>query len=208
MLRQLLAAAAQSTNDINENGNVVVDDDDDVFAPEDIVKPAASAFSALRGEEDDDDDNSQSPDEDEAEEKADGPAMNSVLSDLAKERAQRERQRQRQQQQESTAAKKKKPKKKGRRLGVAKKVEPKQQEDESLDDLDDMAFLDAQINKVQTSHGRQIDARGSNYRTIMNGVLLAKPTPAEKTKDARASSALQEKLKQAQDGRKAKTKKK
>jgi hypothetical protein len=42
----------------------------------------------------------------------------------------------------------------------------------------------------------------------MNGILLSKPKPPEKKRDARASSALQSKLKQAQKGRQAKGKKK
>ena len=42
---------------------------------------------------------------------------------------------------------------------------------ENLDDLDDMAFLDAQVEKVQNSHGRQVAGSGKSYRTIVNGIL-------------------------------------
>jgi len=78
-----------------------------------------------------------------------------------------------------------------------------------LDDLDDMAFLDAQIEKVQTSHGRKIEATGSNYKTIVNGILISKPKVDTKPKkDTRAASALNSKIRQAQEGRKSKKKKK
>lgn len=184
--------------------------------PVETIEPTPSAFSALQldGDYDEDDDTESGYTQcaktaNEASVEGAKPDMNNVLSGLARERAQREKQKK---QQEKAAAKtppaKKKPapKKKGK-LGGTKKAQPK--EDEGLDDLDDMAFLDAQINKVQTSHGRTINASGSSYKTIMNGVLMAKPNrPAEKKKDAKAAAALHVKLKNAQDGRKAKNKKK
>lgn len=76
------------------------------------------------------------------------------------------------------------------------------------DDLDDMAFLDAQIEKVQTSHGKKVEGSGKTYRTIINGILLEKPKRDEVKKDAKASAALKAKLKKAEDDRKAKTKSK
>ena len=42
----------------------------------------------------------------------------------------------------------------------------------------------------------------------MNGIIISKPKQVEKKKDPRAAAALQFKLKQAQDGRRVKGKKK
>ena len=68
-------------------------------------------------------------------------------------------------------SKKKKAKSKGQNLGGTK--QPRQAESiDHLDDLDDMAFLDAQIEKVQTSHGRTIDASGKGYRTIVSPLCI------------------------------------
>lgn len=76
------------------------------------------------------------------------------------------------------------------------------------DDLDDMAFLDSQIEQVQTSHGRKVEGKGS-YRTIINGMLISKPNPVVgSTSDPRKKSALNAKLKQAAEQRKSKGKKK
>jgi len=79
---------------------------------------------------------------------------------------------------------------------------------EDFNDLDDMAFLDAQIEKVQTSHGRKVEGTGSNYRSLMNGILIARPEPPEKKRDLGASGALNAKIKQAKQNRKPKKKKK
>lgn len=126
--------------------------------------------------------------------------MNTLLADLAKERAARQ-----QNAAPSKGAqkntKKSKKKKSGKKLGGTQ-IKSKPEKDETLDDLDDMAFLDAQIEKVQTSHGRKIDASGSNYKTIVNGILISKPKPKdEKKKNTRASKVLNEKLKSAQQSR-------
>ena len=81
--------------------------------------------------------------------------------------------------------------------------------EESNDHIeDDMAFLDAEIEKVQNSHGRKIEATGKNYRTIVNGILLAKPKSVEKVRDQRATCALRSKLKKAENDRKVKSSKK
>ena len=137
------------------------------------------------------------------------PSMNATLHPLATQREERQHANERatpQQVRPSTS----KPKRKGNRLGGKPKAKPapksKTQTEEDLDDLDDMAFLDAQIDKVQNSHGRQIDGKGS-YKTIMNGILISKPAPKQPKKDAAASSALRSKLRQAQDDRKSKKKK-
>lgn len=77
--------------------------------------------------------------------------------------------------------------------------------DDVLDD--DLAFLNAEIDKVQNSHGRKVVGTGSNYRTIVNGILIAKPKAQGKKKNERASTALKAKLKEAQSSRRAKGKK-
>jgi hypothetical protein len=105
-------------------------------------------------------------------------------------------------------AERKKTKNKGQKLGFStsnNKNENTATADDIPDDLDDMAFLDSQIEKVQSSHGRKVDGKGE-YRTIVNGILISKPTLREREKDQQASSALRAKLKQTQDGRKAKRK--
>jgi ATP-dependent RNA/DNA helicase IGHMBP2 len=138
------------------------------------------------------------------------PTMNQVLGSLARQRAQHNKERRR------TAAAsiqsnpnptrqspKSKNKKKAQNVG-SKKPSP-QVEDKGMDDLDDMAFLDAQIDKVQNSHGRTVSGKGG-YKSIVNGILLARPKEREAPKNTRA--ALQSKLKDSQDGRKAKLKSK
>jgi len=130
------------------------------------------------------------------------PASNNLLGNLAKERAAR----QKQALQTPAASKKSKSKKKtAQKVGGSKKQAalPK---DDSLGDLDDMAFLDAQIDKVQNSHGRTVKGKGS-YRTVINGILIAKPAPQEKIKNTKASASLQAKLKEAEGDRKTKMKK-
>lgn len=109
----------------------------------------------------------------------------------------------------SSKAKKKKKKKKGGGKGggggaSAAAGESEKTEDEDIDD--DLAFLDAQIEQVQTSHGRKVEGSGKAYKSIINGVLLAKPEPRAPKKDIRAQNALKEKLKKAGDDRKAKGK--
>ena len=75
-------------------------------------------------------------------------------------------------------------------------------------ELDDLAFLDAQIEAVQTSHGRKVEGSGKGYRSIINGMLIEKPPPPERRRDARAAIALKSRLKEAEAGRKTKGKKK
>ena len=173
------------------------------------IDRAAPQFAALNIDDDADDD-----DEGEdyvvevakpvgADAVAEVPVSN-LLSSLAAERMARERQRLAVTRKPSS----KMPKKHGGKLGGTKKGAPPSKDDNDLDGLDDMAFLDAQIDKVQNSHGRKIDARGTGYRTIVNGILLDKPKPEGKKKDDRAAAALQKKLQQAQADRKTKSKKK
>eukprot|EP00537_Pseudo-nitzschia_pungens_P007889 CAMPEP_0172377752 /NCGR_PEP_ID=MMETSP1060-20121228/69070_1 /TAXON_ID=37318 /ORGANISM="Pseudo-nitzschia pungens, Strain cf. cingulata" /LENGTH=1157 /DNA_ID=CAMNT_0013105461 /DNA_START=1692 /DNA_END=5165 /DNA_ORIENTATION=+ len=142
---------------------------------------------------------------------------NSLLAQLAKERASRQQQQRKQHQQAQSKApaastkkkKKKKPNKsKGQRLGGGippKKAPPK--EDLGLDDLDDMAFLDAQIEKAQNTHGRKVQGSGKQYRTIVNGILNSRPEPKAKPKNSNASDALRSKLNEAGKARRKKTKK-
>ena len=127
---------------------------------------------------------------------------NQLLADVAKERRQRFH---------STAATpakastKNKVKKGGQKLGgtiVSTQPRP------IPDDIDDMTFLDTQIEQVQNSHGRKVEGKGS-YRTIVNGILISKPTPNKlMTPDPKKKYALNAKLKQAAEDRKGKGKKK
>lgn len=176
----------------------------------DDPKPVASTFGQLTI-----DDNSSSESGDEQD------TSNGILKQLAKEREERRQQREHQQreqlQQQPVASnkKKKKKKKKQKSSGGQKKNQQKSEldDDENLDDLDDMAFLDAQIDKQQSSHGRKIDAKGNGYRSIINGVLLSTPqSRSEETKATRkntaATSSLQAKIKSSANSRKVKSKKK
>ena len=143
------------------------------------------------------------------EQASESKSSNGLLAELAKERANRESQnagiphaagRQAHKQ-------KKKAKKKGQKLGGKAKHINQNDEIPGSDEMDDMAFLDAQIEKNQNSHGRTIQGKGQSYRTVMNGILISKPKPQEKQRNAKATAVLQSKLKQKQDGRKAQTKK-
>jgi hypothetical protein len=166
------------------------------------VASTPSAFSALHVESDD---SSEASNASTKEQQAD-------VKPLAKQRQQRHIQQSKQTGQSKTVqeggGKKKKTKNKGQKLGFStsnNKNENTATADDIPDDLDDMAFLDSQIEKVQSSHGRKVDGKGE-YRTIVNGILISKPTLREREKDQQASSALRAKLKQTQDGRKAKRK--
>jgi ATP-dependent RNA/DNA helicase IGHMBP2 len=175
----------------------------------------ASAFTALLELDDDSDSNDEggpqesSPRTEAAARSNDSiPAANQMLADLARERAEREKLKQGEA--NSKPAPTNKPKKKEQqKLGGAKlKQPPPAKVDEKLDDLDDMAFLDTQIQRSQNSHGRKVSGSGKGYRTIVNGMLNSKAAPREAPKNTTASSALQSKLKKAQDDRKSKSKKK
>jgi len=126
--------------------------------------------------------------------------INNLLGSLAKERESRVLEKDKLQ---------KKKTKKGDKVGgpKGKKKKKKKCEDSNLDDLDEMAFLDAQIEKVQSSHGRKIEASGDNYKSIVNGILISKSRPREKVKNERSSTVLKEKIKKAQHNRRAKKKK-
>jgi ATP-dependent RNA/DNA helicase IGHMBP2 len=128
---------------------------------------------------------------------------NQLLADLAKERQQRLKSLSL----KSTAsAKSIKTSKSGKKLGGTAVALPPLKH--LSDNLDDMAFLDSQIEQVQTSHGRKVEGKGS-YRTIINGMLISKPNPVEgSTSDPRKKSALNAKLKQAAEERRSKGKKK
>jgi len=192
-------------------------EDDETDAEENELEVLAS-FDVLQIDEESDGGDSVEEEYKQADQEV-GPvaSANTILGDLANERAERLRQQKKNSKEAvsngpatSSKKKKKKKKKKGQKLGGAKKKPPaelKEEKDAAPDDLDDMAFLDAQIEKVQNSHGRKFEGKGG-YRTVMNGILLAKPEPPEAKKDARATQALQSKLKQAQNDRKAKSKKK
>jgi ATP-dependent RNA/DNA helicase IGHMBP2 len=172
--------------------------------------PLASAFTAL-------DDDSDSDDDEEDATKPSKPAYsaassaipetNSLLATLAKERAERDNAKQREEQAKLGAKSKKNKKKKAQKLGGAKKPDAPPV-DEGLDDLDEMAFLDAQIERSQNAHGRKVTGKGEGYRTVVNGILNSTTAPQEAPKNKKAASVLQTKLKQAQEGRTKQAKKK
>jgi ATP-dependent RNA/DNA helicase IGHMBP2 len=133
--------------------------------------------------------------------------INVLLSSLAKDREARAQRDPSLKQVETKSLKQKNSKKTGGRKLGGSKISEKPKPADDMSDLDDLAFLNAQIEKVQNSHGRKIEG-SSNYKTIVNGILLAKPKPVEKKRDPKAANALSLKLKQAQDSRKPKQKKK
>jgi hypothetical protein len=142
-------------------------------------------------------------------------SMNSLLRDLAKERQQLKQEDERRQKSQTQLIAQKKKKTavpKGHKLGgitqSKKSAPPIVQNFDHV--LDDMAFLDANIDQIQNSHGRNIDATGNAYCTVLNGMLLPKtcPTSTPLKKDPKVAAALQKKLQSAQEDRKAKIKKK
>lgn len=105
-------------------------------------------------------------------------------------------------------------KSKGKRLGGEPKSKVKakeisKQKVDAEESLDDMEFLEKQIAEVQNSHGRIIEGSGSTYKAIVNGILLSRPKRTSlKATESKASQALKEKLRQAEESRKVKAKKK
>lgn len=189
------------------------DEDEDPDSKESI--PMASSFNALSTADSDLDTNDEATSLDMEENtlkaipnSTDQKQSNSMLRQLAMERAERQKSTEKAKAVTTVAnaAKKKKNKKKsrGQKLGGKKKVEKK--EEETFDDLDDMAFLDAQIQKAQNSHGRKVEGKG-NYRTIVNGILNSRPEPPPTRTNTRAAATLKSKLKDAQNSRRPKKKK-
>ena len=126
------------------------------------------------------DDDSVSSNEEEKKRDSDNP--NNLLRKLALEREQRQSEKL-----QTPVAKVAKPsasgkknKKKGKGKSGTTQTKKKEKEEDKLDDLDDMAFLDAQIDKVQTSHGRKIDAKGKGYRSVVSCILYL-PIPLIRT---------------------------
>ena len=71
---------------------------------------------------------------------------------------------------------------------------------------EDMEYLNAEISRLQNSHGRKIEAHGKNYLTIVNGVLTNKPKVEQSaSKNSSAKIKLDQKIKDAQQLRKSKT---
>jgi ATP-dependent RNA/DNA helicase IGHMBP2 len=192
----------------SEMASVVPDSSTPSQVEESVVSSAN--FLALAMDESDSDDDTN--DREDAESStlftpaAQVPEMNSLLAQLARERAAGQQQNT-SSLQLSTAAGTKTKKKKGQKLGGTGKPAPLNQED-NLDDLDDMAFLDAQIEKAQNAHGRKVAGTGKQYRTVVNGILNGKPEPKSTPKNKQANAALQAKLRDAESSRKKKTKKK
>jgi len=198
----LTAAAAPPVEQVSNESNA----QDDTKDEEEATSKRPVSFSALAIDDDDSDTDESDKNGSEAKAEAGG---NSLLASLAKEREEREKARKIPESGPSggNAGKKNKTKKKkgkGQKLGGKSAQQPQKTEDENLDDLDDMAFLDAQIDKAQNSHGRKVEGSGKGYRTIVNGILNARPEPRKAPSNQRAASSLKSKLRDAQNERKAK----
>jgi hypothetical protein len=180
----------------------------------------ASNFAALALDESDDESN-QSSQQEKSKKVTEIPSPNNkeqdsfssgntLLAQLAKERATRRQQASTEKASGSSAhsvISVQKKKSKGRLLGGSTKTSTAPA-DEGLDDLDDMAFLDAQVEKNTNAHGRTVTGKGKQYRTVINGILNARPEPKPKQTNAQASKSLQAKLREAESARKVKPKKK
>lgn len=92
------------------------------------------------------------------------PTKNDLLRQLAMERERRSSE----QLVQPTSAARITKKKKDQKLGRARQPSKTETLVDDLEGLDDMAFLDAQIEKVQTSHGRKIEAKGKGYRSVVS----------------------------------------
>ena len=130
--------------------------------------------------------------------------ISQILQEVSKERMQRQNallEEKRRDAAKKSLSKKKKPIPKGKKLGGESK--PKHAEIDKCDALDDMEFLNQEVAKIQSSHGRKIEGTGSNFRTVVNGILLTKPNAQLKTsKDHnKLSLALKEKLATAETKR-------
>ena len=168
-------------------------------------------FSQLDAEDNDGDD--EEDDNTYEESKIDILTQNNLLRSLALERQKRQNIQQIRQTNESNNSdqikKKDKKKKHAKNLGGGKKQTKKSQDEDNFDELDDMAFLDAQIEKVQTSHGRKIEAKGKGYKSIVNGVLLTKhERPETKKHNTVVANSLQAKIKAKSNDRRGKKKSK
>lgn len=172
--------------------------------PTDELLKKPTKFSNLTVE---DDSSASSSDQDRLE---NTHSTNNLLRDLAREREQRQNNRAQSAQpvassQQSSKRKKNRNKATSGKVGGAatsKKAEDK------FDGLNDMDFLDKQIELVQNSHGRKIEASGKGYRSVMNGILLASAPKQEAKKDSVASASLQAKIRSKAQGRQVKKKKK
>ena len=168
---------------------------------------ATSTFSQL----DVNDDDSSSDDDEDANDDCNKAKddQNHLLKQLALEREQRKKEQEKDSQEKtvtSSKKSKKKKKKRGGQKGGGANKQPHTTVDDVDDGLDDMAFLDGQIDNVQNSHGRKVEGSGE-YRSIVNGILLSKPKAQEKKKNTEASSQLKEKLNSKSQDRKVKKKK-
>ena len=193
-----------------------------VFAPvSDVTKekdsveqemaPVFSSFAMLAAEADSDSDDEEACNElmpvEVSSAEASVPDTNQLLASLALERTAREKTKLYESTRSAASALQAKKKIKSQKLGGSKKSTP-QNDDKNIVGLDDMAFLDAQIEKSQNAHGRKVEGSGRGYRTIVNGILNAPPPVREMPKNATAAASLKSKIQQAQESRKAKQKKK
>ena len=96
------------------------------------------------------------------------PAMNKLLGDLAKERLQRQQQAKKAVGHANVVAGGGKKKERKKKLGnnKTKPVNEASTIDDAPKEMDDMAFLNTQIEKVQTSHGRKVEGKGEYLSLI------------------------------------------
>lgn len=93
---------------------------------------------------------------------------NNLLRELALEREKRQSELPQPVTKPATASKKKKKKGKSKVSGAKNP----QKSDEKEDNFSDLDFLDAQIEKSQSSHGRKVDGKGKGYRSIVSDISL------------------------------------
>ncbi|KAK1745169.1 DNA helicase [Skeletonema marinoi] len=164
--------------------------------PDTIAAASTSAFAHL----DLNDDDSSSDDDDNDNNRKPKDEPNNLLKQLALEREQRRKEQEQASQAKPTTSSsknsKKKKKKGGQKVGGK---QPQTKVDDVDDGLDDMAFLNAQIDQVQSSHGRKVEGTG-NYRSIPK-------SQQGKKKNTAASSQLKAKLNSKSQDRKVKKKK-
>jgi hypothetical protein len=112
--------------------------------------------------------------------------MNKELADLTKEQLQQQEQASKTPgQSNATAGGGKTKNRNGKgKLGTSKSKPVKQAStmDDRLEEIDDIAYLDKQIQTVQTSHGRKVVGKG-DYHLIINDILIAKLPPREAKKN-------------------------
>eukprot|EP00587_Corethron_hystrix_P010340 CAMPEP_0113315822 /NCGR_PEP_ID=MMETSP0010_2-20120614/11339_1 /TAXON_ID=216773 ORGANISM="Corethron hystrix, Strain 308" /NCGR_SAMPLE_ID=MMETSP0010_2 /ASSEMBLY_ACC=CAM_ASM_000155 /LENGTH=129 /DNA_ID=CAMNT_0000172405 /DNA_START=34 /DNA_END=423 /DNA_ORIENTATION=+ /assembly_acc=CAM_ASM_000155 len=67
---------------------------------------------------------------------------------------------------------------------------------------DDLEFLDQEISKIKSSHGRKIDAKGKGYCNMISDIYNRPPSPRERQRDGRALGQLRNKVLEKKGDRK------